>query len=337
VGTDISAAVRALMRGEAVVLPTETVYGLAANALDPSAVGEIFRIKSRPFNDPLIVHLLDGSWIGRYANVGSHGGNVRRIVGAFWPGPVTIVLKKKKIIPDIVTAGLGTVALRCPCHEIFRSVLGEVNFPLAAPSANPFGYVSPTGADQVVRTMGDRVGVIIDGGRCAVGVESTIVDLSKSPPRILRAGPVTADEISSAIGADVIDYEHCDAPENPNVPGQLKQHYCTHTKLVLFELGSANPSAHSAERIAVVFMGKPGSPGEISEKLRLPEGDIFWLSEDGDWRAIAKNLFATLQQLDGAGYDVIMCERPSKSGIGAAIGDRLTRAAAKFSGHWGST
>ncbi|MDR3144089.1 MAG: threonylcarbamoyl-AMP synthase [Puniceicoccales bacterium] len=328
---DISDAIAALRRGEVVVLPTETVYGLAANALDTAAVENIFRVKSRPLQDPLIVHVLDGAWIGRYADISSCSEHVPKIVDAFWPGPVTIVLKKKEIIPDIVTAGFDTVAIRCPRHEIFRNVLEQVDFPLAAPSANPFGYVSPTGADQVVRTLGDRIKIILDGGRCSVGLESTILDLSRDRPKILRPGPVTAEEISEIIGENVIDYAAHGLSENPNVPGQLKQHYCTETKLVLFDGKDGKFDQNFSGEVAVIFAKKPDSVAVISQKMRIPERNIFWLSEVGDMRTVAKNLFATLQKLDAVGYDAIMCELPPRSGIGVAIHDRLTRAAAKFS------
>jgi L-threonylcarbamoyladenylate synthase len=324
----IRAASMELLRGGVVVLPTETVYGLAANALDPLAVGRIFEIKGRPLADPLILHVLDGSWVRRYADCGVGWGadRVRRIIDAFWPGPLTIVLPKAGIIPNIVTAGLGTVAIRCPNHPLFRGVLAETGLPLAAPSANPFGYVSPTSAEQVRETLGGKVAVIVDGGRCAVGLESTILDLTQKNPKILRPGAITSSDISPILGEPVVDYVNRIVSEKPNAPGQLKQHYCTNTPLMLFSNGRREFVEDFGKKIAVVFNKKP-SDFAASDG---PSADVFWLSDGGEQGEIAKNLFATLQMLDGGKYDAILCERPIRSGIGVAIDDRLQRAAAKF-------
>jgi L-threonylcarbamoyladenylate synthase len=317
----IQVASSELLRGGVVALPTETVYGLAANALDPIAVGRIFEIKGRPLTDPLIVHVLDGSWVGRYSAAAKFSNRVEKIINAFWPGPLTIVLPKKKNIPDAVTAGLDTVALRCPRHPLFQAVLREIEIPLAAPSANPFGYVSPTSVEQVRETLGGKVRVIIDGGPCAIGLESTILDLTQKVPKILRPGAVTAGEISSALGESVCDYTAQIVSKNPNSPGQLEQHYCTNTPLFLFANGCREFQSIGGE-VAVVFNKKPD--------FDVPGFDVFWLSECGDPNVIAKNLFATLQKLDDHEYGAILCERPIRSGIGVAIDDRLQRAAAKF-------
>ena len=328
----IVAAVEKLKSGEVVVLPTETVYGLAANALNGDAVEKIFKIKGRPHNDPLILHVLNKEWLQKFSNYGPYADRVDRIVEKFWPGPVTVVLPKKDIIPDCVTSGLPTVAIRCPRHEIFRKILKLVNFPLAAPSANPFGYVSPTSADQVRQTLGNLVDVIVDGGKCDVGLESTIVDLTSETVKILRPGAITAQEISDAIDEPVVDYNSYVVSVNPKCPGQLKQHYCTNTKLVLFEHdGQPNISAKFNGKVAVIFNNRPlGCVDGILGKS-IQGRDVFWFSETGDQSEIARNMFSLLQNLDNAGYDVIFCEKPEIHGIGVAINDRLLRAAAKFS------
>ncbi|MDR1595779.1 MAG: threonylcarbamoyl-AMP synthase [Puniceicoccales bacterium] len=326
---EVFAAAEELRRGGVVVLPTETVYGLAANALDPIAVSKIFKIKGRPHSDPLIVHVLDDTWIDRYAYINHYENRIRALVESFWPGPLTLVIKKRAIIPDIVTAGFSSVAVRCPRHRMFHNVLALCDFPLAAPSANPFGYVSPTTAEQVRQTFGKKVKIIVDGGSCSVGLESTIVDISKEVPKILRPGAITAEKISSVLDEPVSDYEQIVA-ENPTTPGQLKQHYCTTTKLVLFQNGHCEIPSVSSGKVAIIFNKKPSNIEKIMKKLPLSIEDIFWLSENGDQSDIARNLFATMQKLDGIGYSVIFCERPKRDGIGVAIDDRLLRAAAKY-------
>ncbi|MDR0742419.1 MAG: threonylcarbamoyl-AMP synthase [Puniceicoccales bacterium] len=327
---DIVAASRELKGGGVVVLPTETVYGLAANALDGEAVRKIFTIKGRPLNNPLILHVLDSSWLERYSHVKKYSIRIEKITGAFWPGPITVVLPKKAIIPDIVTSGSSRVAIRCPDHPIFQAVLRTSDLPLAAPSANPFGYVSPTCIGQVKATLGDRVKIMLDGGECAIGLESTILDITSPVPRILRPGAITADAISEVLGEDIIDHDVQIVSENPSAPGQLKQHYCTDTRLVLFEHGSRELSQYFAGKTAIVFMQRPKNFDGIAKKLQLPAEAIFWFSDDGNLNVVARNLFSTLQRLDSAHYNAILCERPPRAGIGIAIDDRLLRAAAKF-------
>jgi L-threonylcarbamoyladenylate synthase len=331
---DVLDAVSELRGGGVVVLPTETVYGLAANALSHDAVKKIFEIKGRPFNDPLILHIPNEEWLDRYTYHEECSGRVKKIANKFWPGSVTIVLHKKPVIPDIVTAGLDTVAVRCPRHEIFQSVLRAADFPLAAPSANPFGYVSPTSADQVKETLGHRVKMIIDGGKCDIGVESTIVDLTQKTPKILRPGAVTAAEIAAILKENVDDY-HPTVTGTPNAPGQLKQHYCTNTRLKLFDHGFRDFSGSFDGRTAMIFCQKLNNLENFAEKFGILVKNIFWLSENGDPNAIARHLFATLQTLDRGNYDLILCERPTRTGIGIAVDDRLLRASAKFENEYG--
>lgn len=328
----IVAAVEKLKSGGVVVLPTETVYGLVANALNGDAVEKIFKIKGRPHNDPLILHVLNKEWLQRFSEYEAYADRVDKIVEKFWPGPVTVVLPKKDIIPDCVTSGLPTVAIRCPRHEIFRKILKLVNFPLAAPSANPFGYVSPTSANQVRQTLGNLVDIIVDGGKCDVGLESTIVDLTSETVKVLRPGAVTAQEISDAIDEPVIDYSSGVVSVNPKCPGQLKQHYCTNTKLVLFEHGGQPDILTEFNgKVAVIFNKRPLDCADDISGENVQGKDVFWFSETGDRYEIARNMFGLLQNLDNAGYDVIFCEKPEIHGLGVAINDRLLRASAKFS------
>lgn len=318
------AAARELLSGGVVVLPTETVYGLAGSALNEAAVRKIFAVKERPFFDPLIIHVANFGWLERYTQLTSLSLNVKALVEAFWPGPLTLVMPKKEIIPNIVTADKPTVAVRCPRHPIFQAVLERVQEPLAAPSANPFGYVSPTCAEQVRQTLGKRVPIILDGGPCQVGVESTILDISGKCPRILRPGAITADMVADVIHQPVEDYVPTTAVKNPTVPGQLKQHYCTHTPLKLFPHGKV-PVCPVGQKVAVVF-----NAPVAKEDFPADGRDIFALSEHGDRQEMARNLFAVLQRLDQKGYDIIFCEYPERIDVGIAICDRLERSAAKF-------
>ncbi|MDR1256109.1 MAG: threonylcarbamoyl-AMP synthase [Puniceicoccales bacterium] len=321
----ISLAVKLLRLGEVVVLPTETVYGLAASIKSGPALRKVFQIKGRPLLDPLIVHVLDYGWVPKWAHVDGLEERVKTLVDAFWPGPLTIVLQKKLAIPAIVTAGLDSVAIRCPAHEIFRKVLKAIKIPLAAPSANPFGCLSPTTAQHVKDSLGERVPLIVDGGQCNIGIESTILDMRASVPRILRPGAISASDIAQVIDAAVLDYSP--VISSSAVPGQLKQHYSPNTRLVLVDaekqlaLLMNDPSRE--ERAAFVYLKRPAE---------CPyENDVFWLSDDGNNRVAARSLFSILQTLDRAGYDVIYCQKASPQGVGIAVNDRLTRAAAKFS------
>lgn len=318
----VSLAVETLLGGDVVALPTETVYGLAAVISSDDALRKIFQIKGRPLIDPLIVHILDNSWISRCAFVEHIEARVKTLTDTFWPGPLTIVLKRKPSISSLVTSGLDSVALRCPAHELFREILRLINIPLAAPSANPFGYLSPTTAQHVKDTLGDRIKVIVDGGKCSVGVESTILDMTSNVPQILRPGAISASDIANILDTVVLDY----SPEfrSKSVPGQLPQHYAPHTKLVLFSSTddvSTIMRASTTEKTAFVCIRRPDC---------FLEKDVFWLSENGDYQIVASSLFDMLQTLDELEYDVIYCQRAENVGIGIAINDRLTRAAAKF-------
>lgn len=310
----------ALRRGELVALPTETVYGLAANALDARACRRIFSAKRRPAHDPLIVHVPDLRTAATLAEVND---TARALADAFWPGPLTIVLRKKAIVPAIVTSGQDTVALRSPAHPVARQVLALARIPLAAPSANPFGYVSPTTAAHVLQGLGGRIGHVIDGGPCDVGVESTIVDATH-PRRLvlLRPGAISAAAIRAALGTKGLRVtvtrrrRHVPAPL---APGMLEQHYSPRTPLEL--LARIPRGAAATADTGCIFWRKPAKPA----------AGAAWLTRDGDVAEAARQLYAVLRRMDDGGYTRLLAERAPKSAgpLGEAINDRLTRAAAR--------
>lgn len=306
-----------LREGGLVAIPTETVYGLAAKATDIAACQAVFTIKGRPLIDPLIVHV-DGPKMA--ATLAEWNDRADRLAKAFWPGPLSIILKKKACIPGIVTAGLDTVALRCPRHPATLSLITEVGTGLAAPSANPFGYISPSRAKHVADCFGKKVPYIIDGGRCEIGLESTVLDLSDNGTiSVLRPGAISAEAISDALNEAVLSKSEPKEDLPLSSPGTLLSHYSPTTPLKLF---SGNPPNASATE-AVVFLKAPQS--------RLGDAQTFWFSESGKAEEIARTLFDLLRKLDGAGFTRIYCEIPAAPAVGLmlAIRDRLTRAAAK--------
>jgi L-threonylcarbamoyladenylate synthase len=314
ISTDRTAAVEFLRRGEIVALPTETVYGLAADALDPIAVAKIFEAKERPRFDPLIVHLPGRDWLDRIAGIPTEGRQlISDLVAKFWPGPFTIILPKREIIPEIVTAGLETVAVRISAHPIFAQIIQAFGKPLAAPSANRFSRVSPTMAQHVLDELGDRIPLIIDAGPTAHGIESTIVALRGGKIDILRRGPITSEQLAGFAKVDVIA-----TAKQISAPGQLPSHYAPKTPLRLVDdLKSFAPRPN--ERVALLAW----TPVETDERFAA----IRNLSEKQDLREAAANLFRYLRELDALDIDLIAAERIPPQGLGAAILDRLQRAA----------
>lgn len=311
---NIARAAAILADGELVAIPTETVYGLAANAFDEAACRKIFTLKGRPLLDPLIVHAHDWSQLEYLAEVNT---TAMRLAEKFWPGPLTLVLKKKSSVSDLVTAGLSTVAIRMPRHPIARQLLQQLPFPVAAPSANPFGYVSPTQANHVLESFGNRSPVILNGGNSEIGVESTILDIS-DPGRItlLRPGAISLDELRTVAGYIHLKTSHADSA--PKAPGMLARHYSPNTKIVLFYQERDIPTLQDND--AIIFLTRPESTPEKT-------GHVFWFSESGNLKQIAQNLFALIRQLDCKNYNSIWIQQPANEGIGLAINDRLTRAA----------
>lgn len=309
-----------LRRGELVGVPTETVYGLAANALDARACRRIFTAKRRPATDPLIVHL----WSPRELDtVCVPNAAALRLAAAFWPGPLTLVLPKQEVIPGVVTAGRESVAVRVPSHALFRRLLKIAGIPLAAPSANPFGYVSPTTAEHVRHGLGSRIRFILDGGECPIGLESTIVDLrDETKPRLLRPGAVTRAELEGVLRRPLeVTARKVAATESRGqvAPGMLTRHYSPRTPVSL-ERSLAIADVRVQPETAFVFFRKP----------KVATGrNIFWLDAHGDLRAAARALFATLRRLDRAGFARIRIECAPGDGLADAINDRLRRAAAR--------
>jgi len=304
-----------LRRGGLVAIPTETVYGLAAPALDAKACRAIFRAKGRPANDPLIVHVLD---LAHAEQLAEFNAVARRVVRRFWPGPLTIVLPRKACVPDIVTSGGDTVALRAPAHPLAREMLELAGVPLAAPSANPFSYISPTSAAHVQQGLGNRIGHILDGGECPIGVESTVLDLTNpNRPRILRPGAISAAQLTKVLKTKVTTVRRAaKAGARQIAPGLLAKHYSPRTPLSL----SARPGQPTPDK-AVIFLRQPAGPQVAG---------AYWLSRRGALPDIARNLYRVLREADAGGHRQIVIERlpPTADGLATAINDRLRRACA---------
>jgi L-threonylcarbamoyladenylate synthase len=306
-------AIELLRAGEIVALPTETVYGLAADALNPDAVAKVFAVKHRPRIDPLIVHLPTLDWLERIAQIREEDEElVQQLIGRFWPGPFTLVLPRRSIVPDIVTAGLETVAVRMSSHPVFSAVLGAFGQPLAAPSANRFGRVSPTTAQHVLDELGSRIPLLIDGGPTSLGLESTIVSVDKGRLSVLRNGPITAEQLSQHGPVEVIT-QH----DRISAPGQLATHYAPQTPLRLIEDANLFSPA-SDQRIGLLAWHGVQTEGRYSAVRRL--------SERQDLREAAANLFRYLRELDALKLDLIVAEHVPEEELGAAIMDRLRRA-----------
>ena len=312
IDTNIEKAASLLSMDEVVAIPTETVYGLAGNALSRPAVTKIFAVKNRPQFDPLIVHVPDLMAAEKYVLEIPEA--ARNLAKQFWPGPLTLLLKKKSIVPDLVTAGLDTVGIRCPNHPLTRKLLQQLPFPLAAPSANPFGYVSPTKPEHVNEQLGTKIQYILDGGACPIGIESTIVGFEDSSPVVLRLGGLSVEDIESIIG-EVKLMTH--STSNPKAPGQLKSHYAPTKKVILGNIETLLKQ-HSSERVGVLSFHK---------KLNTPNEVV--LSSSGKTEEAAQHLFEALRSFDKMPVDIIVTELVPDTGLGRAINDRLRRAAAE--------
>jgi len=299
--------------GEEGALPTETVYGLSADALDPIAVAKICEAKERPHFDALIVHLPDRAWRGRGVHIrGEDRQVIEKLIGHFWPGPFTIVLPKKSIVPEIVTAGLDTVAVRISEHPVFAEIIRAFGAPLAAPSANRFGHVSPTTAQHVLDELDGRIPLIIDAGQTLHGIESTIVAVHYDRIDILRRGPITAEQLSQFGKIDLVP-----PAEKVLAPGQLPTHYAPKTPLRLIEdINSFAPDKN--QRVGLLAW----SPIESEKKFAA----VRRLSKQQDLREAATKLFRYLRELDQSDVDLIVAERVPEVGLGGAIMDRLQRA-----------
>ncbi len=311
ISTDRNAAVELLRKGEIVALPTETVYGLAADALNPIGVAKIFEVKGRPRFDPLIVHLPDRDWLEKVVDLLEKDRQlVSQLAKEFWPGPFTIVLPRKIIVPEIVTAGLDTVAVRISGHPAFAEIVRAFGAPLAAPSANRFGRISPTTAQHVFDELSGRVPLIIDGGPTPHGIESTIVGVRDGKIDILRRGPITSEQLAGFGRVEIATDQ-----KEVSAPGQLPSHYAPKTPLRLVD---DLESFESTKRCALLAW----NPVQRDDRFVA----IRNLSERQDLREAAANLFRYLRELDELDIDLIVAERVPQQGLGAAISDRLQRA-----------
>ncbi len=317
--TEVERALALLSAGEVVGLPTETVYGLAADGTSGAAVKKIFEIKGRPSEHPLILHLGDSSWLSRYC-VGSLD-RAHRLATEFWPGPLTLVLPRKSgAVPDEVTGGLSTVGVRIPQHSLALEIIRRLGRPVAAPSANRFGGVSPTTREHVVFDLGSRVPLVLDGGACEVGIESTIVDLSRAKPYLLRPGAISREQLGIVLGEEVL----LDDGQSPAAPGTLESHYAPRAHVVLVErerLWALAAEELQCRRVGVLAFS------ETDEPQPMPAGVVVY-HISGGLKAAAHDLYAGLRSLDDAGCEVIISPLPELDGIGIAITDRLERASA---------
>ncbi|AKP50033.1 L-threonylcarbamoyladenylate synthase [Cyclobacterium amurskyense] len=317
IGKDIEKSAALLASGELVAIPTETVYGLAGNALDEKAVVQIFKSKNRPRFDPLIVHVAGIDQVYNY--VESIPEELKALAEAFWPGPLTLLLTKKSIIPDLVTSGLGKVGVRVPNHALTLSLLERLDFPLAAPSANPFGYISPTSASHVQDHLGDKLAYILDGGHCEVGLESTIVGMEEGQVIIYRLGGISVSAIEEIVGKVLILPQ---SSSNPQSPGMLKSHYAPRKRMILGDLDELMQQ-HQSEKGDFAILSFKRSFSDV------PASNQVALSSSGDFDEAARNLFSAMRRLDETDTSLILAEELPEIHLGKAINDRLRRAAAK--------
>ena len=315
IGTDIHEAAHLLRAGELVAIPTETVYGLAGNGLDPEAVLRIFKVKNRPSFDPLILHAASLERMRDLVlDIPAPG---RRLAEAFWPGPLTLLLDKSPRVPDLVTSGLSRVALRVPDHALSLALLRELDFPLAAPSANPFGYVSPTTAAHVADQLGAAIPYILDGGPCRVGIESTIVGFENGEAVVYRLGGKRLEEIEEIAGPLRL---YLNQSSNPSAPGMIKSHYAPSRPLLVGDVDELL-GRHAGKRIGVLSFHSVYPAQAAALQIRL--------SDKASLEEAAAGLFAALRRLDQAPIDIILAEKFPEQGLGRAINDRLRRAAAR--------
>ena len=312
IGTDLQKAKALLEKGELVAIPTETVYGLAGNALNVDAVTKIFQVKDRPQFDPLIVHVQSLESAKKY--VEAIPPKAELLVQQFWPGPLTILLNRKSIIPDLVTSGLSTVGIRCPDHTLARTLLASISFPLAAPSANPFGYISPTRPEHVNEQLGNKISYILDGGTCQVGIESTIIGFEEDHPIIYRMGGLSIEAIELVVGKVSVQLH---STSNPTSPGQLKSHYAPTKKVILGNIPTLLKQ-YNQTKSAI-----------LSYQTNFKSTYQFILAPSGKLEEAAQNLFSGLRELDKMPVDIILAELVPEIGLGKAINDRLKRAAAE--------
>ncbi|WP_421764784.1 L-threonylcarbamoyladenylate synthase [Ekhidna sp.] len=312
IGLNIEKAAELLNAGEIIGIPTETVYGLAGNALNEDAILQIYSAKNRPKFDPLIAHTDSLEKVEDLVkNIPEKAATLAK---HFWPGPLTILLEKKLNVPDLLTSGLSRIAIRIPNHPLTKQLLSKLDFPLAAPSANPFGYVSPTTAQHVQDQLGDKIPYILDGGPCKVGLESTIVGFENDEVIIYRLGGTKVEEIEKLIGPVKIQVNES---SNPAAPGMLKSHYSPGRKMII---GDIKENLKGLDKMTTGILS-------FNKRYDVPDGNQTVLSSNGDIDEAARNIFAALRKMDQPHIEVILTEFLPKEGLGKAINDRLRRAA----------
>ena len=312
IGPDIDTAQKFLESEEVVGIPTETVYGLAANALNEEAVLKIFSTKGRPHFDPLIVHTFSKDEVKKY--VETIPVKAEALMDKFMPGPLTILLRKKKTIPDLVTSGLDNVAIRIPNHPLTLQLLKQLAFPLAAPSANPFGYISPTTAQHVFDQLHGKIPYILDGGPSPIGVESTIIGFENDEPVVYRLGGLSVEEIVQVVGKVTLNVNESSDPKSP---GQLMSHYAPKTNLKIWEPGDSMEEFQKQKTGVIGFDRFIEGIDERNQILLSPQGSL---------NEAARNLFAAMRKYDASDVDLILAIKFPEIGLGRAINDRLKRA-----------
>lgn len=307
----IDKAAACLLAGDVVAIPTETVYGLAGNLFNPEAVEKIYSLKKRPKNNPLIVHVKDLSAVTPLVN--SFPAPLLQLAEKYWPGPLTILLNKTAVVPDSITAGSNLVAIRIPAHPVTKELLEKINFPLVAPSANPFTRISPTSAEHVNEYFGASIPCILDGGNCTVGLESTIIGIENNKLMLYREGVLGKSELEKIAGPIT---KHVAQNSNVLTPGQWPRHYAPLTKTILCEREQI--SLHIKKNTGVILLTEPLNNLSITQQ--------HFLSETGNLLEAARNLYQVLHDADGQGYDQIICEKMPAAELGHTINERLKRA-----------
>ena len=316
IGKDIRKAAELLQLGDVIGLPTETVYGLAGNALDTQAVEKIFSVKNRPKFNPLILHVDSIDKMLRYVKEIPESAQV--LMDAFWPGPMTLLLPRSADVPDLITAGHPSVAVRIPSHAIARAVLAQLDFPVAAPSANPFGYISPTSSAHVEKQIGWKIPYILEGGNCMQGIESTIIGFDAGHPVIYRLGSISVEEITQVVPEVELRVK---SESHPVAPGMLPYHYSPRTPMILAEDIEVPLRKFEGKRVGLITHSNSSERGENVTVIRLTVTD--------DLKEAGRNLYAAMQNLDARELDVIIAERFPERELGRTLNDRLVKASNK--------
>lgn len=316
ISKDLAKAVAILNKGDILAIPTETVYGLAGNIYSTGAISKIFEMKQRPLFNPLIVHIGNTSQLSGI--VAEFPEAAQKLAAAFWPGPLTMVLKKQETVPNLVTAGKGTVAVRMPAHPLTLELLNSLQYPLAAPSANPFGSISPTTAQHVENYFGDSLAMVLDGGSCTSGIESTIVGFENGQPVLFRLGSLSVEDIEKVVGTIVIKNKKELAPD---APGMLARHYAPNTTTLLVDNAAEYIKSQSTKKIGLLL---------FDHEIQWPNvSHVEVLSKAGSLKEAAAKLYAAMHRLDSLQLDLIVVERFPDKGLGRSINDRLERATKK--------